>query len=108
MMKNIAIVGAGQSGLQLAFELLHQSDYTVTLYTDQDADEVMSGAAPPVPIQFTPSLRYEKELGLDFWDHEPPTHVDGVRFQLFLPDGAKALNIAGGASASPAADIVGR
>ena len=92
-MRNIAIVGAGQSGLQLAFELLNQTGYQIALYTDKAADEVLNSPAPPVPIQFNPSVSYEKELGLDFWASEPATHIDGVRFQLFSPEGVKALTI---------------
>ncbi|GAA0190542.1 hypothetical protein GCM10009122_52200 [Fulvivirga kasyanovii] len=91
-MKKIAIVGAGQSGLQLGFELLNKG-YHVTLYSDKDACEIFNSAAPPVPIQFYPSLGYEKELGIDFWKSEPATHIDGVRFDLYTTDGTKAFTI---------------
>jgi hypothetical protein len=92
-MKNIAIVGAGQAGLQLGFELLNRSGFNVTIFTDTDAEAVLNSAAPPVPIQFAPTVTYEKELGLDFWREEKPTHIDGVKFQLFTPEGEKALII---------------
>jgi 2-polyprenyl-6-methoxyphenol hydroxylase-like FAD-dependent oxidoreductase len=91
-MKKIAIVGAGQAGLQLGFELLHRG-FAVTLYTDKDAHAVLNSAPPPVPIQFAPSLHYEAELGLDFWSAYPATHIEGVRFDLYAPDGNKVFTI---------------
>lgn len=92
-MKNIAIVGAGQSGLQLGFELLNRAGFQVTLYTDKNAEQVLNSTAPPVPIQFNPSLGYEKDLKLNFWQQESALHIDGVRFQLFAPQGEKVLTI---------------
>ncbi len=91
-MKSIAIVGAGQSGLQLGFELL-QKGFKVTLYAEKDANAVFNSAPPPVPIQFAPSLHYEAELGLNFWSAYPATHIEGVRFDLYAPDGTKAFTI---------------
>lgn len=91
-MKRIAIVGAGQAGLQLGFELLHRG-LAVTLYADKDADAVRNSAPPPVPIQFAPSLHYEAELGLNFWSAYPATHIEGVRFDLYGPDGSKVFTI---------------
>lgn len=41
-MRRIAIVGAGQSGLQLAFALLDQG-YHVTLATNRDAEQIRNG-----------------------------------------------------------------
>jgi 2-polyprenyl-6-methoxyphenol hydroxylase-like FAD-dependent oxidoreductase len=41
-MRNIAIVGAGQSGLQLALGLLAAS-YRVTLMTNRDAESLRRG-----------------------------------------------------------------
>ncbi len=91
-MRKIAIVGSGQSGLQLGFELLEKG-YEVTLYSDKNAQEIFNGSAPPVPIQFSPSIGYEKDLKLDFWKDYKATHIDGVRFDLYVPGGIKAFTI---------------
>ncbi len=102
-MKKVAIVGAGQAGLQLGFTLLAQGDQ-VQIYTDKTAEEVFNGPPLPVPVQFYPSLSYEKDLGLRFWEEERASQVEGVRFSLYDPAGNQALSIQ--APLSPPAQTV--
>ncbi|HXO22139.1 MAG TPA: styrene monooxygenase/indole monooxygenase family protein, partial [Thermoanaerobaculia bacterium] len=68
-MRRIAIVGAGQAGLQLGFGLL-QAGCEVTLYAERSAEQVLAGRVPATSFMFDRALSYERELGLNFWDGE--------------------------------------
>lgn len=70
-MRKIAIIGAGQSGLQLAISLIKQG-YSISLYNDKSAEEISSGYILSSPALFEASLRNERELGLNFWDEAAP------------------------------------
>lgn len=91
-MRSIAIVGAGQGGLQLGFGLL-RAGYDVTLYSDQTAAELERGAARPVTIQFWPSVRLEEDLGLTFWRTNRLALVHTVVMSVYAPDGTQVLRI---------------
>ena len=82
-MKRIAIVGAGQSGLQLALGLL-ASGYEVTLYSDRSADEIHRGRVLSSQCMFDSALETERNLGLNYWETECPP-VEGMSF--VVPDG---------------------
>lgn len=92
MFDKIAIVGAGQAGLQLGFELLAQG-HQVTLYTDKSAADMLTSPPPPVPLQFAPSILFEEELGLDFWRQDRAAGIDGTRMTMFTPEGQKVFTI---------------
>lgn len=68
-MRSIAIVGAGQAGLQLGFGLLQQG-YEVSIYSDRTAEEILNGPVLATAFMFDRALSYERELGLNFWDEE--------------------------------------
>ncbi|RNF31168.1 hypothetical protein NM04_08620 [Massilia aurea] len=102
-MKKIAIVGAGQAGLQLGFELLSHG-CEVTLYTDRSSQEVLNGPTGPIAIQFHPRTVIEHELGLDFWFTYDGARIDATVMKLFSPDGEKVLE-AGAMLSSPAQAI---
>ncbi len=68
-MRKIAIVGAGQAGLQLGFGLLAKG-YDVTLYSDRTAQQVLDGRCTATAFVFHQALSHERELGLNFWDAE--------------------------------------
>ncbi len=68
-MRKIAIVGAGQAGLQLGFGLLAQG-YDVTLYSDRSARQVFEGRCTATAFVFHQAVEHERELGLNFWDGE--------------------------------------
>src|SRR6201994_1817764 len=93
MSRKILIVGAGQSGLQLAHGLLH-SGYQVTLMSARTADEIRAGRVMSTQAMFDAALQHERDLGLNFWEDEAP-HFDGIGFSLAGPDGGLALDWAG-------------
>ncbi len=82
-MKRIAIVGAGQSGLQLALGLL-DAGYEVTLYSDRSAQEIHDGYVMSSQCMFDSALEIERNLKLNYWEEECP-RVEGIAFTV--PDG---------------------
>ncbi|MBS0451418.1 MAG: FAD-binding oxidoreductase [Proteobacteria bacterium] len=91
-MKRIAIVGAGQSGLQLGLGLL-AAGYEVTLLSNRTGDDIRSGKVMSSQCMFGTSLQIEHELGLDHWARDCPT-VDGIGLTVPHPEqkGAKAID----------------
>jgi len=88
-MRKIAIIGAGQSGLQLALGL-QQKGYEVTVVSNRTADEIYNGRVTSSQFMFHDSLQSERDLGINFWEKDcPPT--DGISFSIPAPDGSKAL-----------------
>ncbi|GHC48220.1 styrene monooxygenase/indole monooxygenase family protein [Streptomyces cinnamoneus] len=75
-MRRILIVGAGQSGLQLALGLQGKG-YDVTVMSNRTAEEIRSGRVMSTQIMFRTALRYERELGLNFWEGLAP-RVEGL------------------------------
>ena len=82
-MKKIAIVGAGQSGLQLALGLLHYG-YPVTLLTDKDAETVLKGRVTSSQIMFSHALNTERRLNINFWEDAVPPAIISA-FSIFNP-----------------------
>ncbi len=93
-MRKIAIVGAGQAGLQLGFGLL-RAGYEPTLYSDMTAEQITNGPARPVTIQFGPSVSFEDELDLRFWQHSRYSEIQAVYFTVYSPDGEKLMMVNG-------------
>jgi len=89
-MKRIAIIGAGQSGLQLGLALLG-AGFEVTLYSDRPADEIHQGRVMSSQCMFDSALEIERELGLNYWEQDCP-RVEGVGF--CVPDllGGKTID----------------
>ncbi|WP_250520676.1 MULTISPECIES: styrene monooxygenase/indole monooxygenase family protein [unclassified Caballeronia] len=83
-MKKIAIIGAGQSGLQLAFALLAR-DYEVTLVTNRDAEQIRTGKVMSSQCMFNTSLQIERDLGLNWWEDACPP-VEGIGLAVPHPD----------------------
>ncbi|MFI6582868.1 styrene monooxygenase/indole monooxygenase family protein [Embleya sp. NPDC050493] len=88
-MRSVAVIGAGQSGAQLALGLLGR-DYDVTLVTDRGPDEVRHGPVMSSQCMFDTALRTERALGLDDWQEKCP-RILGVSLSL--------------AGADPSADV---
>ncbi len=79
-MRRVAIVGAGQSGTQLAHGLL-QRGYDVTLLSAHSAEELLTGPVMSSQCMFESALQTERALGLDHWaDQCPP--IEAVSFTL--------------------------
>src|SRR6266849_2778840 len=89
-MKSVAIVGAGQSGLQLGLGLLG-AGYQVTLCSDRPADEIQNGRVMSSQCMFDSALEIERDLGLNYWEQECPK-VEGIGFAV--PDlvGGKVID----------------
>lgn len=89
-MRRIAIVGAGQSGLQLGLGLL-DTGYDVTMITNRTADEIRQGKVMSSQCMFHTALQTERDLGLNFWEEQCPA-VEGIGLALVNPEnGAKAF-----------------
>jgi len=90
-MRNILIVGAGQSGLQLALSLQAQG-YGVTVVSNRSGDDIRIGKVMSSQCMFDDSLQVERERGLAFWEKDCPP-VEGISFSVPHPEqpGAKAL-----------------
>jgi hypothetical protein len=93
MTRKILIVGAGQSGLQLALGL-QTSDYDVTVMSARTSDEIRGGRVMSTQAMFYPALQRERELGLNFWEDEAPSY-DWHVYTLRGPDGHVLLNYPG-------------
>jgi hypothetical protein len=90
MARKILIVGAGQSGLQLALGL-QQNDYDVTVMSARTAEEIRNGRVMSTQAMFDSALQRERDLGLNFWEDDAPK-IDGIQVTVAGPDGGKALN----------------
>lgn len=82
-MPRIAIVGGGQSGLQLGLGLL-DAGYEVTVASNRTPDEIAAGPVLSSQCMFETALETESALGLDTWAARCPP-VEGI--SLSVPDG---------------------
>jgi len=88
-MRKIAIIGGGQSGLQLALGL-QQEGYDVTVACNRTPEQVLSGRVTSSQFMFHDALQNERDLGINFWEKEcPPT--EGIAFTIPGPDRGNAL-----------------
>lgn len=69
--RRVAIVGAGQSGLQLALGLL-QEGFEVTVVSNRTPEEIAVGPVLSSQCMFETALQTERVLGLDHWSAEAP------------------------------------
>lgn len=88
-MRRVAIVGAGQSGLQLAFGLLAER-YSVTLVTNRDATSIRQGRVMSSQCMFDDALQAERDLQLNHWENKAPK-IGEIRFTLSDPSAAKEV-----------------
>jgi flavin-dependent dehydrogenase len=88
-MRRIAIVGGGQSGLQLAFGLL-QKNYEVTVISNRTPEQIRKGRVTSSQFMFQDSLQNERDLRINFWEKECPI-TEGIAFGVPGPDGGRAL-----------------
>src|SRR5699024_58010 len=82
-MSTITIIGAGQSGLQLVLGLL-QNGYEVTLISDRTPGESYNARIASSQCMFATPLKYERQVGIDFWDDAP--WVEAIGFTIPDPE----------------------
>ena len=85
-MRKIAIIGAGQSGLQLALGL-QKHGYAVTVVSNRTPEQVLAARVTSSQAMFDAALQPERDLGINFWEKECP-RVEGVAFTVPAPDGS--------------------
>lgn len=90
-MRKILIVGAGQSGLQLAHGLLAEG-YEVTIMSAHTPDEIRNGWPTSTQAMFAPALDAERRYELNLWDDQAP-QIAGLRVNLSAPPGTRALDV---------------
>ncbi|PLC06694.1 flavin oxidoreductase [Variovorax sp. RO1] len=89
MTRRVAIVGAGQSGMQLALGLLAKG-YAVTVYANRTAQEIFEGPVMSSQCMFETALQTERELGLDSWADSCPV-VEGIGMSVRSPEGSRTI-----------------
>jgi hypothetical protein len=89
-MRNITIVGAGQSGLQLGLGLL-QKGYRVRLVSNRTAEDFAGGKVMSSQFMFNDALQAERDLGLNFWEKQCP-YTEALGVTIGGPDGNKAVD----------------
>ncbi|MEW1657784.1 MULTISPECIES: styrene monooxygenase/indole monooxygenase family protein [unclassified Streptomyces] len=82
-MRKILVVGAGQSGLQLALGLQSQG-YEVTLMSNRTPDEIRSGRVMSTQCMFHTALQHERDLALNFWENQAP-RIEGLGVSVAAP-----------------------
>lgn len=88
-MRKIAIIGGGQSGLQLALGL-QQHQYEVTVISNRTPEQIFNGRVTSSQFMFNDSLQTERDLGINFWEKECPI-TEGIAFTIPGPNKTKAL-----------------
>ncbi|HEV7651190.1 MAG TPA: styrene monooxygenase/indole monooxygenase family protein [Actinophytocola sp.] len=89
-MRKVLIVGAGQSGLQLALTLL-EHDFEVTIMSARTPEEIRDGRVMSTQALFGPALRHEREHKLNLWE-ERTIGFEGIGVSIAAPDGSRALD----------------
>ena len=89
MKRRVAIVGAGQSGMQLALGL-QRAGYEVTVFSNRTAKEIFEGPVMSSQCMFETALQTERELELDWWADECPA-VEGIGIAVRNLEGGKSI-----------------
>lgn len=92
-MRNILIVGAGQSGLQLALSLLAEG-YQVTVMSARTPEEIRNGWPTSTQAMFHFAMETERRYQLDFWEGQAP-QIAGLNLVLSAPPGQIAFTMPG-------------
>lgn len=86
----IAIIGAGQAGLQLGLSLL-KNHYDVTLYSEHTPESILETSAPGTSVMFDDALGIERKLGIDFWQNTAP-QIEKFHLSVCLPNGKRLMS----------------
>ncbi len=82
-MRKVLIVGAGQSGLQLALGL-QSKGYDATLMSNRTPDEIRSGRVMSTQCMFDTALQHERDLAVNFWESQAP-RIEGLGVSVAAP-----------------------
>ncbi|WAL63147.1 FAD-binding oxidoreductase [Amycolatopsis cynarae] len=102
-MRKILIIGAGQSGLQLALTL-RDHDYDVTLMSARTPDEIRDGYVTSTQCMFAMSMAIERRHGLDLWQDVAP-QITHQGFSLGDGEGNRVLDWRGLWEEGPAQSV---
>ncbi|MEU6641537.1 styrene monooxygenase/indole monooxygenase family protein [Saccharomonospora sp. NPDC046836] len=89
-MRKILVVGAGQSGLQLALTL-REHDYDVTVMSARTPEEIRGGRVMSTQCMFHASLQHERDHGLNLWE-EQTVRVEGLGVSIAGPDSSRVMD----------------
>ncbi|MGV9879856.1 styrene monooxygenase/indole monooxygenase family protein [Streptomyces sp. NPDC003006] len=92
-MRKILVVGAGQSGLQIALGLQAQG-YEVTLMSNRTADEIRSGRVMSTQCMFHTALQHERDIQVNFWESQAPK-IEGLGVSVAGPDSSRVIDWVG-------------
>ncbi len=92
-MRKILVVGAGQSGLQLALGL-QSHGYEVTLMSNRTADEIRTGRVMSTQCMFHTALQHERDLKLNFWESQAP-RIEGLGVSVAGPESQRVVDWVG-------------
>ncbi|MFG2527698.1 styrene monooxygenase/indole monooxygenase family protein [Streptomyces sp. NPDC048516] len=87
-MRKILVIGAGQSGLQLALGL-QTKGYEVTLMSNRTADEIRAGRVMSTQCMFHTALQHERDLQINFWENQAP-RIEGLGVSVAAPGSHEA------------------
>ncbi|HKP17338.1 MAG TPA: styrene monooxygenase/indole monooxygenase family protein [Gaiellaceae bacterium] len=93
MSRRIAVIGAGQAGLQLALGLITEG-FDVRLVTDRSGGEILDGRVLSTQCMFDTALQTERDLGANLWEDDCP-QIHGIRYSVARPDGTLAVQFGG-------------
>jgi hypothetical protein len=102
LMKKVAIIGAGQAGLQLAIGL-RKAGYEVVVVSAQTGAQIQAGRVTSSQCMFATALEHEGRLGIDFWREACPA-VEGIELSVTGPDGKRAVHWASRLEAAMSVD----
>ncbi|ONH33122.1 styrene monooxygenase/indole monooxygenase family protein [Pseudofrankia asymbiotica] len=89
-MRKVLVVGAGQSGLQLAL-MLQEREYDVTVMSARTPEEIRGGRVMSTQGMFHTSLQHERDHGLNLWEKDA-VRFEGLGVSVATPDGGRALD----------------
>ena len=89
-MRKILIVGAGQSGLQLALGL-NAAGYDVAVMTAYTGQEIYEGAVTSTQCMFGQALDLERAINADLWA-QSGHRIDALGVSVPGPDGSRAID----------------
>jgi len=91
----VAIIGAGQSGLQIGMGLL-KNGFEVTIINNRTAEEVANGRVMSSQFMFDMAIQNERDLGIEFWEGTcPPGESLGLALANPEKEGEKVFEWVG-------------